>query len=782
MRRIRTSTICLVSGVLFLAVPLILSQTPALIRSTPAGQRLAWHQYHLRMQTESPYNNLKWAFIGPDIISGRITSVAVHSNHRQVIYVGSASGGVWRSANAGTTWQPLLETALSASVGAVALAPSHPDIIWVGSGEANMLRSSQAGAGVYRSLDAGQSWEHRGLAGTHTIGRIVIHPRDPDVVYVAASGHMWTDNPERGVYRSRDGGRTWEKILFIDDKTGVIDLVMDPRDPDILYAAAWQRIRKRWRDPNNKPGYSGSGIYKSTDGGDIWVPINRGLPPAEQRGRIGLAVALSDSDVLYAILDNQTRKPKGAVRPVWGRPAESNNQPLLKGVEVYRSHDRGESWVHMSREQDSLSEKFMYPGINWFGWVFGQIRVDPEDKDTVYLLGVSLLKSEDGGRTFRKLSYPGLHADHHALWIDPHDPDYLVNGNDGGINISYDGGLTWQNSHAHLPVSQFYSVAVDMEEPFNVYASPQDHGCVKGPVNSRPGIIAPQQRARRDWVLVPGGEYVYVAVDPSDSDLYYSGNIQKSVFSGGSWDTETIRPEVGEDEPPLRKQCLTPFMISPHNSSILYLGTQYLYRTPNRGESWERLSPDLTYNNPDQMDDVSFATISAISESPLKFGLIYVGTDDGRVQVTKDHGQNWDDITNGLPFNKHVSRVTASAFGQAVVYLALNGKRDDDFAAHLYMSRDYGENWRDISSNIPGAPVNVIREDPKKSGVLYVGTDMGVYVSVDNGEKWDTLGSGLPIIFVHDLVVHPRDPILVIATHGRGLWALDVALFQRNFR
>ena len=749
------------------------------IDSTDPELWLSWYKAHEVMRENTMFKDLKWEYIGPDVISGRVNDVAVHRADKHTIYVGAASGGVWKTVNSGTTWEPILEHALMTSVGDIAVAPSNPDIVWAGLGASNMTRSSQAGSGVYKSTDAGKTWEHKGLTDTHSIGRIVIHPQNPDIVYVAASGHIWTDNEERGVYKTTDGGSTWTKVLYVDEKSGAIDLAMDPSDGQTLYAATWQRIRRRWSDPQNKPDYSGSGIHKTTDGGKTWRKINNGLPQAKDRGRIGLDVSSSNPDVVYAIVDNQSRRtPEKPRRRSWAREAEGR-KPLMKGIEVYISDDKGENWKNAYLSKEPLSKIYAYPDFNWLDHYFGQIRVDPNDENTVYIIGVNVLKSVDGGKTFTKLSYPGLHADHHALWIDPDNSNYLVNGNDGGLNISYDGGKTWMNFHSNLGIQQFYSVAVDMEKPFNVYASPQDHGCVRGPVTSQPGKARPGQDYRLQWERAPGGEYTYVAIDPTDSNIYYANNILKSKFRDGEWESETIQPADPQGETRLRRQCLNPFLLSSHNPSILYIGTQFLHRTLDRGTTWETISPDLTAFNPEQQDDVSFAAISVISESPLKFGLLYVGTDDGKVQVTRDHGNHWTEIGSGLPFNKHVSRVIASAYDEGTVYLSLNGKRDDDFAAYLYKSTDYGETWIDISSNIPCGPINVIREDPKNADVLYVGTDLSVYVSTDGGKNWHVLGSGLPTTFVHDLVVHPRDSILVAATHGRGIYILDVSSVQK---
>jgi photosystem II stability/assembly factor-like uncharacterized protein len=752
------------------------SVAPKKIESTDPALRLQWFEKLQAMRSSSPYKDLRWDYIGPDIISGRVTDVAVPGGSSRTIYVSSASGGVWKSVNAGTTWEPVLESGISSSIGDIAVSPSNPEILWVGLGEANILRSSLPGAGVYKSTDGGRIWSHVGLTGTNTIGRLIVHPSNPDIVYVAASGHEWTFHPDRGVYKTADGGRTWAKVLYIDDQTGAIDLVMDPSDHETLYAATWQRIRRRWSDPNNKPGYQGSGIHRTTDGGRTWALINDGLPPADLRGRIALDVSRSRPETLYALVDNQTRipKPKPEGEP---RIAAAALRPNLKSGEVYRSDDRGGHWTKVSPEDRSLAALYMYADNNWFGWGYTQIRVDPSNPDTVYVLGVGLLKSTDGGRTFVKLTYPNLHVDHHALWIDPADPKHLVEGNDGGLNISYDGGTTWQWCRS-LPISQFYSLALDMEKPFNVYGSTQDHACYKGPVTYRPRVES-WDRGPSPWTTMPGGEYSSVAVDPTDSKIYYSGKVTRSEFVNGAWKNIRVAPAAEDGAPPLRSQSLTPFILSPHNPSIITSGFQYVFRSLNRGDRWERISPDLTYNNPAQQDDVSFATITSISESPLKFGLLYAGTDDGRIQATQDHGRTWTDISPGLPFNKHVSRVTASAYREGTVYVSLNGIRDDDVAPYLFRSGDFGRTWADLSGGIPGGAVCVIREDPRKEGVLYAGTDFGVFVSTDSGTSWQTLGGNLPTVYVQDLVVHPRDPLLVIATHGRGMFVIDVSRFQK---
>lgn len=741
------------------------------VKSTNPEQRVKWYQEHVAMKERSMFKNISWQFLGPTNVSGRMTDVAVVApkGKHYTIYVAGASGGVWKTINEGTTWEPIFQHAASTSIGDVTIAPSNQDIVWIGTGEANIFRSSMAGSGVYKSIDAGKTWHHMGLTGTHTIPRIVIHPKNPDVVYVAGSGHEWTNNEERGVYKTTDGGKTWVKVLYIDEKTGAIDLVMDPSDTNILYAATWQRIRKKWNDPRNEPDYSGSAIYKTTDGSKNWKLITNGLPPAKFRGRIGIDLCRTKPDVLYAFVDNYETARKAdpnAETDSYGRPKGD----VIKGATVYRSDNRGETW-----KQVSQPDRYMEGLCATYGWVFGQMRVDPNDENKIYVMGLALNVSEDAGKTFRPLW--GMHGDHHGLWIDPDNSNYLVNANDGGVDISYDGGKTWKNFNHNLPLVQFFNVAYDMDEPFHVYGSIQDHGSYRGIVDLSKGR---NRIPAVEWTRAPGGEGSSHAIDPTDPDIVYSASFYGTI---SRTDLRTdkrvdIVPKAGKGEPPFRGQWVAPFIISPHNPRIIYHGMNFLFRSLNRGDSWEKISPDLTYNDKNKLGDIQYQTIFSISESPLRFGLIYVGTDDGKVHVTKDGGEKWTEIMEGLPYKKWVSEIAASAFNEGTVYMSQNGKRDDDFAAYLWKSTDYGKTWEDISNNIPCGPVNVIREDPKNKDILYVGTDLGVYVSINRGKFWHLLSKNLPTTFVHDLVIHPRDRILVAATHGRGMYAMDVSHIQ----
>lgn len=750
----------------------MMAKTQKKIESTDPGLRLKWFEEHVAMKDSSIFKDLKWRFLGPDIISGRCTDIAVPKGSKHTIYVGAATGGVWKTVNSGITWEPIMDDVASISVGDIAIAPSDPDIMWVGLGEANIFRASVAGTGVYKSTDAGKTWQHMGLADTHTIGRIIIHPENPDIVYVAAPGHEWTYNKERGVFKTTNGGKTWDKILYINEKIGAADLVMDPSDSNVLYASMWNRTRRRWSDPMPGPG---DGIFKTTDGGKTWKQKTKGLPDLKLTGRIGLDIARSNPNVIYAFIDNHNpgRIPEKGERDAYGRLKTGR---VIKGAEVYRSDDKGETWRKVSPD-NRMMEGFG----GTYGWVFGQMRVDPNDENTIYIMGLALAKSTDGGKTFKRLYFPGLHGDHHGLWIDPEDSNYLINVNDGGVNISYDGGIIWRDFHTIHPVVQFYNVAYDMEEPFNVYGSVQDHGTYKGNVAHNLPRRRRERRPVTRWESAPGGEGTHIAVDPTNSNILYSssfyGRLQRSEFKNGVWVSVSIVPKASEGEPPLRGQWMAPTIISPHNPSVIYHGMQYLYRSMNRGDTWERISPDLSYNDPDKLGKLPFAIphqcLTAISESPFQFGLIYTGTDDGRVHITRNGGVSWTEIIKGLPYNKQVSRIVASKYDKGTVFLTLNGRRDDDFADYIYKSTDYGKTWADISGNMPGGPVNVIREDPKNKDVLYVGTDLGVYVTVDGGKKWHVLANSLPICFVWDLIIHPRDNALVIATNGRGMYVID---------
>jgi len=750
--------------------------TPKKIENTDPALRLKWFDQHQAMKAQTPFKDMKWRFIGPDIIGGRSTDIAVPKGNRNVIYIATAVGGLWKTDNTGITWECLTNELPTLSSGDVDIAESDPNVIYYGTGEANIFRASMAGTGVYKSTDAGKTWSHAGLAGTQTISRIRIHPTNPEIVYVAASGHEWTYGPDRGVYKTADGGKTWQKILYINEKIGAIDLVMDPNHPDVLVASMWNRIRQRWSDPVPE---AGDGLFKTTDGGKTWKEATNGLPDTKFTGRIGLDLCRTKPNVIYAYVDNHTpsRSPSPGERDSYGR---QRSYPDIVGAEVYRSDDQGETWRKVS-PTGRMMERFG----GTYGWVFGQIRVDPNDDNTVYLMGLGLYKSTDGAQSFKPLSYENLHGDHHGLWIDPNDSNYIINVNDGGANVSYDGGKSWRDFHKGIPSIQFYNVMFDMAKPFNVYGSVQDWGTYRalglGPAQPQPGRRSRGQGLR--WETAPGGEGTIIAVDPTDPNIEYAssfyGRLMRSEYKNGQWDSKEIYPKPAAGEPEHRGQWLAATALSPHDPNVVYHGFQHVFRSKDRGETWDKISPDLTYNDPQKQGKlpyaIPYATLTAIAESPLKAGVIYAGSDDGRVQVTLDGGKAWTEITAGLPFNKHVWSIVASKYDPATVYVALIGRHDDDFAAYVFKSMDYGRTWMSIAANLPGGPTNVIREDPKKKEVLYLGSDLGVYVTTDGAKTWNYLGSGLPNAAVWDLQVHPRDNVIVIATNGRGMWVIDDA-------
>ena len=734
---------------------------------TDPQTRLKWYEDHVAMKESSLFKNLAWQFLGPLNVSGRMTDVEVVSpkGKNYTMYIAGASGGVWKTENEGTTWELVFKNQMSTSIGDIALAPSDQNIVWVGTGEGNIFRSSQAGAGIYKSLDGGKSWKHMGLIDTNTISRIIVHPKNPDIVYVAASGHEWTNNNARGLYKTTDGGETWKKIKYINSSTSANDLVMDPTNPEILYVSFWQRIRRKWNDPRIEKGYKWTGIYRTADGGKTWTPVNKGLPAPEHRGRIGINLCRTKPEVVYAFVDNYEIARKWSTEEKadsYGKPGEGK----IKGATLYRSDDSGNNW-----KQVSENNEYMQNLSNTYGWVFGQMRVDPNNENKVYVMGLALNVSDDGGKTFRRL--PGMHGDHHGLWIDPDNSNYLVNVNDGGIAISYDGGKKFRTFYNNLPLVQFFNVMYDMGDPFRVYGSVQDHGSYKAVVDLSKGRFnIPAQK----WDYAPGGEGSHHAIDPTDTNTVYSAGFYGTLMRTDIKKDETkiIVPRRKKGEERYRGQWLAPFILSPHNPNVIYHGMNFIFKSTDKGESWNKISPDLSYNINSMKGDIPYQTVFAISESPLKQGLIYAGTDDGRAWITKDDGKKWKEISRKLPYRKWVSRIVASKYEPGTVYLTQNGKREDDFRPYIWMSSNFGKTWQSIAANIPSGPVNVIREDPSDSNILYTGTDFGVYITLNKGKTWHALMEGMATTYIQDLVIQPKKNILIAATHGRGMYALDI--------
>lgn len=773
----------LISIIFFLVAPLL--AYPQVKSPVLSGKdKAALFAKQVEMKASSPYKDLKWQYIGPTNISGRCTDVeaVLPRGKNYTIWVGSASGGVWKSVNEGTTFEPVFDTLATASIGDIAIDPGNSDVVWVGTGEANIFRSSNSGCGVYKTTDGGKTWTLTGLENTFTIARIRVNPQNSNIVYVAATGHEWTPNEDRGLYKTTDGGKTWTKVLYVDQNTGVSDLVLDPVNPDIVYCTTWERMRLKWNDPRTYPTTKNSGIWKSTDGGKKWEKINEGLPQPNARGRIGIDISVSNPKVLYAYVDNYeiASKAKEGEVDSYGRPRKD----VIKGATIYRSDNSGLSWVQVSgltAEQKTFMERHSAT----YGWVFGQIRVDPSDENTIYTMGIQLNQSTDGGKTFKSLR--GMHVDHHGLWIDPQNSNYLLNVQDGGLAISYDKGKNWKIPIEELPLAQFYNVAYDFSTPFRVFGSIQDHHSWYGVVDLSEG---------RD--RVPAGSFTNTlgaegsthAINPNDNNTIYSstfyGALARAEISKYPEGEKDLLPNRLPGEDPLRGEWVAPTIISPHNENTIYHGMQYLMRSRDKGDTWEIISPDLSYNNPEKRGDINYQTISVIDESPLRFGLLYAGTDDGRIWRTMDGGKSWTEIRNGAVPVKFVSRIVASKYDMGTVYMTQTGRRDDDFQVYMWKSADFGATWKDISGNIPLGPVNVIREDPVNRNILYAGTDAGVFVSKDGGSSWAVLGNRF-FGYVHDLAIHPRDNMIIIATHGRGMWVLDANPVnemnkRRNFR
>ena len=798
----------------------------SLVDATSSDERLEGESTHQALMGTSLLADLPYRNVGPTVMSGRVTDIDAFSADPTHFYVAYASGGLWRTNNNGQSFTPLFDHEAVMTIGDIAVDWLNGETIWVGTGENNSSRSSYAGNGIYRSTDGGANWEHLGLEGTQRTGRIVLHPTNPEVVWVAAAGALYSPNENRGVYRTTDGGASWKKVLYVDDNTGAIDLIIDPNNAEILYAAMWHRSRRAW---NFVESGSGSGIYKSTDGGASWsllTDAGSGFPTGGGVGRIGLAIHAS-SGSLYALLDNQDRKPEeeeddeeddeitrddlrgmsrndflkldledvedylrsnrfpseydsvavadmvreGTIEPVaLVEYLEDANSLLFDtpviGAEVYRSDDGGVSW-HRTHEGylDGL--------YNSYGYYFGEIRVAPDNVDQIYILGVPFLRSDDGGATFTSIGGAHVHSDHQALWLNPNRGGHLINGNDGGLNISYDYGETF--SKVNIPsVGQFYAIQVDNAEPYNVYGGLQDNGVWFGPSTYRAGY-GWYGSGRYPYTRVGGGDGMQVEVDTRTNDIIYTGS-QFGAYSRINTTTgerSGIRPRHKLGDRPLRFNWQVPIHLSRHNQDILYYGANRLFRSMNQGADMKAISPDLTRGG--QPGDVPYGTLTTIDESPLQFGLLYTGSDDGLVNVSRDGGQSWTRISDDLPQYFWVSRVEASAHEVSRVYVTLNGYRWDNFESYVYVSEDYGASWTRIGTDLPEEPVNVIVEDPHNENLLFVGTDHGVYASLDGGDAFMGVSATLPRAPVHDLKIQAREKDLVIGTHGRSIYIASIA-------
>lgn len=698
-----------------------------------------------------PLGGLRFRSIGPALISGRISDLAVHPTDKKTWYIGVAAGGVWKTTNAGTTWTPVFDREASYSIGAIVLDPKNPNIVWVGTGENNAQRAVAYGDGIYKSVDGGRTWQNMGLKASEHIGKILIDPRNSDVVYVAAQGPLSVKGGDRGLYKTTDGGRNWSKVLDGGTWAGVSDVVLDPRNPDVLLATTWQRVRRTYGYVAGGPE---SGLYRSTNGGVTWRRSQAGLPN-DELGRIGLAVSPPNPDVVYAILE--AGDDRGG---------------------FYRSHDFGASWERMS----SYSTTGLY---------YSEIFADPHDVDRVYAVDVRNMVTDDGGRTFRAVGERNKHVDNHVIWVDPDDADHLLIGCDGGLYETFDRGSTYK-WFANLPLGQFYRVDLDNSTPFyRVYGGTQDNASLGGLSRTR----APAGITNADWFVTAGGDGFQTRVDPKDPTTVYSesqhGNLQRFNLKTGESVSIQPQPDPGEDA--LRWYWDSPLIISPHASTRLYFAAQRLYRSDDRGDTWKPVSADLSRrldrNRIKLMDRLwsvdaiarntsssFFGAIVAVAESPLKEGQLWIGTDDGTIQVSENGGGTWRKIERfpGVPDTTQVARVVPSSHDANTVYAAFDGHMSGDYKPYVLKSADLGRTWTAIAGDLPQrGTVYVVIDDPKDRNILYAGTEFGVFVTRTGGGSWTRLRGGLPTIQVKDLAVHTRDDDLVVATFGRSFYVLD---------
>lgn len=795
------------------------AQTSAEAIQTALEQKEALHE-------KSIVKNVPFTNIGPSVMSGRVVDVDVNPNKTSEFYVAYASGGLWYTNNNGTSYISISDNAPTQNMGDIAVDWTN-GTIWVGTGESNSSRSSYSGIGILKTSDNGKTWKNIGLTDSHHIGRIIINKNNPNEVVVGVIGHLYTPNKQRGIFKTTDGGKTWNNTLFIDENTGVIDVSVSPTNSKILYAASWERDRKAW-DFNGDG--ENSAIYKSTDGGTTWSKLTEngnGFPAGSGVGRIGLATF--NDDIVYAFLDNQFRRPieldennedlksddfktmtvdafsnledkklttylranrfpkdysaknvkqlikNGEVKPsdlaryIENPNAVTFDSPVI-GAEVYKSTNGGKTW--------KKTHKGYLDGVySSYGYYFGIIAVNTSNENKIYIGGVPLLKSDDGGKTFTSMSKENVHSDHQAIWVNPNLKGHVINGNDGGINITYDDGNNWIKSN-EPSVGQFYYINVDNKKPYNVYGGLQDNGVWYGPSN---------YSASKRWnssgsypyKSIGGGDGMQVQIDNRDNNIVYGGSqfgfYYRLNLETGERQFITPRHELGDT--PYRFNWQTPILLSPHNQDILYMGANRLLRSLDQGTNFEAISDDLTTGG--KKGNVPYGTLTTISESPFKFGLIYTGSDDGYINLTRNSGGSWTRISNSLPQGLWVSRIIASQHKKSRVYATLNGYRNDDFKAYVYISENYGETWSAIINNIPDSPVNVIKEDTEDENIIYVGTDNGVYVSFNKGNQWEAFSGGLTNAAVHDLVIQEEAKDLVVGTHGRSIYRADISALQQ---
>ena len=815
--------------------PLAFSQ----VNPTPAAERIQSMDQRRKLESNSLLKEVPFRNIGPSIMSGRVVDIDANPDDPTEFYVAYATGGLWHTTNNGQSFTPIMDSLDMLFIGDIAVN-WKTKTIWVGTGEVNSSRSTYAGVGVYKTTNNGKTWEYLGLPESHHIGKIVLHPTNPDIAWVAALGHLYSANKERGVYKTMDGGKTWKQTLFIDDNTGCVDLDINPSNPNEMYAGMWYKVRRAWKfEESGKT----SGIYKSNDGGETWKLASgpgSGFMTGDKIGRIGIAVFPQKPNIVYAIVDNYNSKPDTAkkVDTIYKKEEFKNitkeqfqqldNKKLdaflrsnffprkysavvvkemvasdkvvstaiwdyldtgddgfqnsgIIGCEIYRSDDAGITWKKTHEKPIGI--------YSTYGYYFGKIFVSPVNENKVVITGVPLQMSIDGAKTFKNIDKANVHSDHHVVWINPKRDSHMINGNDGGCNITYDNGDHWFFANTP-PVGQYYSVVTDDDKPYNVYGGLQDNNVWYGPSTNQE---SPRWQSAGDYPYkaLIGGDGMQVQVDTRDNTTTYAGS-QFGAYSRLNrktrGDRKSVRPQHELGEKPLRFNWQTPILLSKHNQDIFYIGANRLYRSLSKGDSLIGMSGDLT--NGKVAGNVPYGTLTTLSESPLRFGMLYAGTDDGNISLSKDGGYTWEQLNqtkttapvkkgnktstlnNKLQTNQlWVSRVVASKYKEGRVYVSLNGYRSDNFAPYLYMSEDYGSTWKKLGTDLPFEPVNVIREDPKNDSLIYVGTDGGLYVSFDRGNSFMLWNAGTPKSMpIHDIAIQERENEIVLGTHGRSLY------------
>lgn len=817
-------TALLVSG-LFLT-----TTTDAQYKATTGEERLKNRQLRKEMEMRSLVKDVKFRNIGPSSMSGRVVDIDANPMDPTEFYAAYASGGLWYTANNGLSFTSIFDSNDHIFMGDIVVDWKNK-VIWVGTGEVNSSRSSYAGTGVYKSADNGKTWQYLGLPESHHIGKILLHPSDANTVWVAALGHLYSFNKERGVYKTTDGGKTWKQTLFIDDKTGAVDMEIDPQNPNNIYASTWYRTRTAW---NFEESGKTSGIYKSKDGGDTWTLISKedsGFPTGDGVGRIGLAVYPKNPQIVYAIVDNQTKKPDVKKDSVTDRLTVSDFKTMTKekfalldtvqvdsflkknrfpseykasaikakvadgsfkptviydymkgpnddlfdamniyGCQVYRSDNGGGNWKLMNTKELGMLY-FTY------GYYFGKIWVSPSNPDKVIITGVPVALSTDSGKTFKNIDGRNVHSDHHAIWINPNKDSHIINDNDGGINITYDDGKVWFKANS-IPVGQYYSIEVDEAKPYNVYGGLQDNGVWYGP--SATNLNAEWFNSGGDgFKFITGGDGMMVQVDTRDNATFYAGS-QFGAYARTNKNNEQrkqIRPRHQLGETPLRYNWETPILLSRHNQDVFYMGSNRFHRSLNKADTMINLSADLTKGG--KPGDVPYGSLTCIAESPLKFGLLYTGSDDGLLHISKDGGYSWTKIATKLSPDLWVTCITPSLYKESRVYVSMSGYRYDHFSPYLFVSDDYGTTWTAINGNLPLEAINAVKEDPKYENILYVATDQGLYASIDRGKTYMPFVKDLPRVAVHDIIVQKRENELVLGTHGRSIYIARLDDVQR---